>query len=43
MLQGLIQWLKASVDFSWMLAPALHKRQEIDCLEPGTSSPSELS
>lgn len=27
--QGLIQQLKASMDFSWMLAPALHKRKEI--------------
>lgn len=29
MFQGLIQQLKASVDFSWMLAPALHKRKEM--------------
>lgn len=29
MFQGLIQQLKASVDFSWMLASALHKRKEM--------------
>lgn len=29
MFQGLIQQLKASVDFSWMLASAFRKRKEI--------------
>lgn len=37
MFQGLIQQPKAPVDFSWMSAPALHKRKEMQGLEAAPS------